>query len=107
MLQATFPEYAKLMRDYGYGSAELVPEKDGVPGHIMLRKTFAEQCGAVTVEVTTTCYESMLMCSARIARSAVGNRGWNGGSSSATPKDAKRAAAFARDYMGQARQLLS
>lgn len=105
ILKATYAEYDELMRQYGYKSELHEPSGDD-DGYIMTRGTFMEACGVVVAEITIRCENSSLLASASIVRSAVGNRGWNGGSHGTVPRNARKAMEFARDYLMQARQLL-
>jgi len=105
-LKGMYAEYDELLRQYGYKLSELHEPSGEEEGYILTRGVFLEACGTVVAEVTIVCENGSLLASARIARSAVGNRGWNGGGRSAMPVNARKAMEFARDYLQNARQLL-
>ncbi len=106
-LASFFPGYSKRLAESGYKDTRLVPASAGQEAHIITTGRFGEQCGAVVAEVYVWCRGGQLVQEARVARSAVGNRGWNGGTRSAAPKKERDAVRFAADYLMQARQILS
>lgn len=105
ILKTAYAEYDELLRQYGYRS-ELHEPSDGEDGYILTKGTFLEACGVVVAEIIIRCENASLVATARIARSSVGNRGWNGGARSSVPANARKAMEFSRDYLQNARQLL-
>jgi hypothetical protein len=106
-LSSFFPGYSKRLAESGYRNTRLVPPSGSEKGKIVTTGTFAEQCGAVVAIVQVTCVGGQLLSAAWVERAAAGNRGWNGGSRGCAPKGEKDAADFAKEYLMQARQILS
>lgn len=106
-LVSVFPEYRRLMTEGGVKEVSLVQPTSDIDGHILARRVFGLQCGAVVAESYLFSRNLQLVLESKIARSAVGNRGWDGGSQGAAPKNESEAAKIALLYFGQARQILS
>lgn len=107
VLVTFFPGYKRKLAESGYKDTRLVPASGQEEAKILTVGAFGEACGAVVAEVYVWCRGGQLVQEARIARSAVGNRGWNGGSDSAAPRNEREAVRFATEYLMQARQILS
>ena len=106
-LEEIYPDYKEGMKKNGYKNVTLVPPTDTADGRIVCEGIFSEQCGAVVGRVEVRCVNGTLYLAGFVTKSAIGNRGWGGGTRSTNPKDARAAVADSCDFLSGVRDLLS
>lgn len=101
-LLSVYPEYSRRMAAGGVRGCEL----DEAGCRILVRALYGERCGVVEAEVSVYSEGMLLVTRARVARSAVGNRGWAGGSLVAGHSSVRESVRVALAWMSDVRDLL-